>query len=64
MFPCLQWLHLGIVLADVGPEKHPEQYYVARWVSRYSTVKYSTVQYRWVQISHEGNNIFSFLFPD
>ena len=43
MFPCLQWLHLGIVLADVGPEKHPEQYYVARWVSRYSTVQYSTV---------------------
>lgn len=24
------WIHLGIVLADVGPVKHPEQYFVHR----------------------------------
>ena len=25
-----QWIHLGLVMANVGPEKHPEQYYVHR----------------------------------
>ena len=25
-----QWIHLGLVMANVGLEKHPEQYYVHR----------------------------------
>lgn len=25
-----QWIHLGLVMANVGLEQHPEQYYVHR----------------------------------
>ena len=31
LFFVWQWIHLGLVMANVGPDKHPEQYYVHRW---------------------------------
>ena len=34
LFYVWQWIHLGLVMANVGPEKHPEQYYVHRWTNR------------------------------